>query len=358
VNDSEIAKGMRPWEISDDVELLDFMLKDSAAQHDLYRPGVYWRNKAKAQAREIRRLGLSNFRGRGNGIGLSFVDKTDIDVRYSLNLGLRRVLKFFLTHAYPFNKAFDGQVRLSCRIADEAASDKSAWLQASARVKDLLTRYRMPYSVGGGCVDWLSMNGERIATHYLATLDAIDNLQGVVAFSSASRFFEIGGGFGANVHLLLSNFPNIRKVVYLDIPPNLYVGTQYLRSHFGSAVIDYRALRNAEQIRFSEDESLEIFCIAPWQIEKLDVDVEIFHNANSFVEMPVEVIQNYATHVQRLLKRKRGAISLISYDNYDLSTTIHPSRLPGFFGGAFEEFQRYSVVSPGSPYYYFARKPG
>ena len=63
--------------------------------------------------------------------------------------------------------------------------------------------------------------------------------------------FEIGGGVGTNVHLVLENYKNIRKVLYLDIPPNLYVGTQYLKAFYGNAVSDYRTLKTLDSIKFS-----------------------------------------------------------------------------------------------------------
>ena len=96
---------------------------------------------------------------------------------------------------------------------------------------------------------------------------------------------------------MLTNFKNVKKVVFLDRVPNLYVGTEYLRSFFGNSVIDYTKTKEMKEIKFKDDESLEIYCIAPWQIEKLNIEIDHFHNACSFVEMPPKVIQNYAKHI-------------------------------------------------------------
>jgi putative sugar O-methyltransferase len=343
------------WKIEDDLELLDLMLADARNQPAIYQPGKFWIRQSKAAVNEIRKFGLANFRGRNNGIGLSFADKQDEDVRQSLNFGPRKLLKFLFEKVYPFNKVLDGQVGLTHRIADEAIREKAGWLAGSARIQQLQTDYKIPYSLGGGCMHWCEVNGQRIANHYLTLLDSIDLLKPYVDFANARTFFEIGGGFGINLHLLLSNFPGIRKCVYLDIPPTLYVGTQYLKSHFGSAVRDYRSHRRLEELRFADNDELEILCITPWQIEKLRADVDLFHNAHSFAEMPEAVVQNYASHVEKLLQRRKGAIALASYDWFDTRTTIHPDRLPGFFTGKFEKFEAPMATTPGSRYFYYVR---
>ncbi|MCX6227018.1 MAG: putative sugar O-methyltransferase, partial [Bacteroidia bacterium] len=143
----------------------------------------------------------------------------------------------------------------------------------------------------------------------------------------------IGGGFGINIHLLIENYPKIRKVIYLDIPPNLYVGTQYLKAFYGEAVYDYRMLRKLQEIKFSDTDDLEIFCITPWQIERLQSQVDIFMNSHSFVEMPKEIVSNYARHFMSFPGSEKAEIVLITYDNFDLTTTLDPAFLPQFFPG-------------------------
>ena len=77
---------------------------------------------------------------------------------------------------------------------------------------------------------------------------------------------------------LITNFPNIKKILYLDAVPNIYVGTKYLEHHFGKKVKNYLDLKNLDKIRFQDNDELEILCIPPWLIEKVDVEIEHFHN--------------------------------------------------------------------------------
>ena len=85
------------------------------------------------------------------------------------------------------------------------------------------------------------------------------------------------------------NYPNIRKVLYLDVPPNLYIGTQYLKVFYGDRIRDYRETRSLSTIQFSNDKEIEIIAIAPWQLSQVSAQFDIFHNAHSFVEMPQEM---------------------------------------------------------------------
>jgi hypothetical protein len=142
---------------------------------------------------------------------------------------------------------------------------------------------------------------------------------------------------GAVIREKIENYSNIRKVIYLDIPPNLYVGTQYLKAFYGEAVYDYRKLKKMEKIQFSDTDDLEIFCIAPCQIENLQDQVDIFMNSHSFVEMPKEIVSNYAHHFMGFPGSEKSAIALVSYDNYDLTITLDPAYLSQFFTG--REFQ-------------------
>jgi len=158
--------------------------------------------------------------------------------------------------------------------------------------------------------------------------DRIDKLSKSFNFKVTKSFFEIGGGFGANIHFLVTNFYNIKKILYLDTVPNIYVGTSYLKQHFGNNVKDYLELKNLNKISFSKNNELEILCIPPWLIEKVDAEIDHFHNAASFVEMPKIVIKNYVNFIKKF---KIKEISLLSYDNFDSKTTFNPEQLNEFF---------------------------
>lgn len=318
-------------EISDNYPLLQLMLNDSNQRSALYNPGPYWLKKTQIAANEIRRCGLSDFRGSSSLIGLSYADNIFIDYRDALNSGLKKIFRFATKKLFPLNKIYDAQVQWTKSYAQETLVLSQEILNNSPRVTTLLAKYSLPYSLAGGCVSIVEIAGQRLSMHYLNLLDQHDRVAAQVDFRSATSVFEIGGGFGVNVHLLIENYKSIRKVLYLDIPPNLYVGTQYLKAFYGKSVHDYSQTRGLEKIAFSDNDQLEIFCIAPWQIERIATVIDIFWNAHSFVEMPANVVENYASRLMKLPNSENTAIVLTTYGGFDLKTTFDPDRLPLFF---------------------------
>jgi putative sugar O-methyltransferase len=317
-------------ELKDDFELLDMMLADSKNQPPLYRPGPYWATHSKNAANEIKRCGIADFRGSSNLIGLSYADNSYIDNRDAYNHGLRRFARW-LTKIYPLSKIYESQVRLTESYANENITYAQEILNGREKTRNLLKKYTIPYSLLGNCLRKVNIDGHDYSIYYLDVLEQHDNIAARIKFNDVYSVFEIGGGVGTNIHLLLENYKNIRKILYLDIPPNLYVGTQYLKAFYGTAVFDYRATKHLNSIIFSENDNVEIFCIAPWQIEKFESAVDVFMNSRSFVEMPKDVVKNYVDKFNGFPESNNAAIALTTYDGFDLNTTFHPSELPKFF---------------------------
>ena len=100
-------------QIIDDFELLDLMMKDTKKLKDVYQPGPYWLKKTQTSVNEIKKFGISNFRGIKSGVSTSFGDNAFIDIRGSYNFGIRVLLSKIFRDIYPFNRLFDSQVHLT-----------------------------------------------------------------------------------------------------------------------------------------------------------------------------------------------------------------------------------------------------
>lgn len=318
--------------IQDDYALLEMMIVDGAAADGVYKPGPYWKVKTKTAYRQIKEYGLVDFRGTSNLIGQSFSDHVFIDVSTSGTLK-GRVASLVLNKTPYLSQVFANQVILTRAYWDVYRRNRNLVWSNSFRVKDLLDRYKVNDSINAGCIDTLEIEGITVSAYYLTVLDTHDYLAQHVDYGIGSTLLEIGGGFGAYLHLLVSNYPNLRKFLYLDMAPNLYVGTQYLRSLYGDSVQTYRETRGMHTIKFRDDSDLEIICIAPYQLQTFQGSVDFVHNAHSFVEMPRDAVANYARLSEGILK-KGGSITLVSYDPYD-QKTINPHDLPGFFRSQF-----------------------
>jgi putative sugar O-methyltransferase len=307
--------------------LLDELIKDEKkVDRMLYSSGPYWDYKNKRAILEIKKKGLKDFRGFTAGIGSSFADNLTLDTRNELNIKGRIIGKIF---SLPLlNKIFNEQLKLTKNYLNLFIKNQSIVYQNNNNVQNLIRKYKFENNTGFDCIQLFQYLNKKYSCHYLQMADRIDKLSKSFDFKNTKSFFEIGGGFGANIHFLVTNFSNIKKILYLDTVPNIFVGTSYLKHYFGNKVKDYVELRNSNKISFSKNEELEILCIPPWLIERVEVEIDHFHNAASFVEMPKGVIKNYIKFIKKF---KTKEISLVSYDGFDLKTTFNPEELNEFF---------------------------
>ena len=309
------------------LKLLEVLYKDEQlCNKDLYSSGPYWNYKNTKAIYQIKKKGISDFRGLTTGIATSYADNIVLDTRNELNFKGRLISKFF---SLPFiNTIFNSQIRLTKINIESFLKNLSIVYKKNENVKKLIEKYKFNKTTEFGCLRKFNYNGKDYSTNYLNMAHRIEILSKTFNFKKINSFFEIGGGFGSNIHFLITNFPNIKKVIYLDAVPNIYIGTEYLKYFFGENVYDYLALQNKKKISFSNNNKLEILCIPPWLIENLEVKIDHFHNANSFVEMPKKVVENYSNFVKKF---STPEISLLSYDKYDPKTTFDPELLNDFF---------------------------
>ena len=307
--------------------LIDELIKDEKKNNkSLYSSGPYWDYKNLRAILEIRKKGIQDFRGLTAGIGTSFSDNEVLDVRNEYNIKGRIIGKIF---SLPLlNIIFNSQLKLTKSYINSYLLNKSIVYENDRNVHDLLKKYKFENTTEFGCISSFKYLNKKYSCHYLEMADRISKLSKQFNFNDISSLFEIGGGFGANIHFLITNFPNIKKILYLDVVPNIYVGTQYLRRFYKDNIKDYSDLKNLDTISFSKNNELEILCIPPWLIEKVDANIDHFHNAASFVEMPKKIVENYVKFIRKF---KTKEISLISYDRFDSNTTFNPEELNIFF---------------------------
>jgi len=313
------------------------MIKDMASQISIYKPGPYWQGYTMCAVRAIKQLGIRNFRHHKNiAMSGSYTDVSNLDPSAYWKGGalIDRLLERMANHhlSKRFKDPFDSLIKSQDR---QIRLYRDFYMNHRFRqwFEKIIEEYSIPDGMVGGPENLVNFGGKIYSFFYIECIARIYNYSLKVDFKKVNSVFEIGGGFGANAHLLMHMFPNIRKYIYLDIPPNLYIGTQYLKSFF-SNIIDYKESKDMERIEFSDNDEREIFAIAPWQIERVNAVVDCVWNSHSFVEMPIQVVQNYAKYIKQFMKKKPQAsvLCMLTYDGFDLSTTFHPNKLLEIFG--------------------------
>jgi putative sugar O-methyltransferase len=348
----------RPESPIDDPELLDLMMRDEEKQKPIYRAGPFWRAMAESVCAQIKRVGIGDFRGSSSTIGWGFCDNVYQDVRIKYSPRKPGVLDRLLSCTPIFrhlNANFEEQLSLTRTYETWAREAAYGKILRNPRTQYLLEKYSLADTVRFGCLDRLEINRAPVSRHYLKLLDQHDRSAQHLDFTKVRIAFEIGGGFGINTHIWLQNYPNIRKFLYLDIAPNLYVGTQYLKSLYGSVVRDYRETRSLRKISFENNESLEIITIAPWQIECTETQIDLFMNAHSFAEIPEDSVANYAAFASQFMHQD-SQISLSTYYSPEGSPVLTADKLPTFFPGRnFTKSEHENLDGGGATFFYLSR---
>lgn len=320
--------------------LLNALVEDeNKANKELYSAGPYWNYKAKKILYNLKKKGINNFRGLNSGVGTSYTDNIVTDVRNEL--GFKGRLLSSITYLPFIRKIYDNQIKIASINAQKFIKKNQKYYQNHEKVSYLISKYKIEKSTEFGCELKFEINKKDYSCHYLDIANRIETISKFLNINKVVTYFEIGGGFGANIHFLLNNFPNIKKIIYLDIAPNLFVGTEYLRSFYGNSVKDYCSIRSKSEIKFSNDDELEIYCIPPWKIENVYSNIDHFHNAASFQEMSEKIVKNYSKFILKLLNTN-GTISLLIYDTWKKNNTLGPSIINNVFNNklSIKEFPR------------------
>ena len=309
-------------------KLLDNLLVDEKKfDNKLYSAGPYWKYKTKKILYWLKKKGLNDFRGSDSGVGTSYTDNIVLDARNEL--GLRGRIIGYLTRLPFISKIYEEQTKLTSSYIKQIIKKNQIYYENNERVSYLISNYKIKNSVSYGCKSYFKNQNGNFSTHYLGMCDRIDNINNLIKLSDLRSYMEIGGGFGSNIHILIDNFKNLKKIIYVDIVPNIFVGTEYLRSIFGNSIKDYNLYRNEDEIKFSNDDNLEIICLPPWKIKNISSTVDHLHNAASFQEMTESVVKNYYTLIKKLLKKY--SISLIVYKNSAKSSTLTVDQINKIF---------------------------
>lgn len=340
-----------------DENLLQGMMSDMQTKEPVYRPGVYWESKTKAAARAIKENGYKNFRSARSVVGLSYADNPQI--YYAPQLSPKRQAVHRLLRSVPIVRDIvDGQCHMTSNLYKVFQRHQQHIVDTSPEIARLTQAYNLGSSSSFGSENEVSVGGQTIAAHYLELCQQMDAVREHVDLTKVESVFEIGGGFGTMAHILLQNFPNIKTYIYLDIPPNLFIGTQYLRSLYPEAVYDYSDLKDKEEIIINNEGrngGPAIYCIAPWQIENLRGTIDLFYNSHSFVEMTESIVSNYAQFIKKI-SGPHTQYALVTYDG-GKETSLRPHKLPEYFPHvSFEAFEKPLLFSPWRKNFYVIGK--
>ena len=280
--------------VFDPSHLLDRMLADMSSQPALFQPTEFWR-AASAQIRdELSREGFSNFR-RLPSTRSFFVPSygppgnllTPDDVSALEQVILRSCAEGSKKHK-TLLEMLDGGGWALADYRVFLAGDRRAVSPDLSRVSESLT---------GNPPDQVTFEGRRFSRSLLNYLHGLVFIKQVLGEPEIRSILEIGGGYGTLGEILHQTGGNY-AYVDVDIPPTSAVASYYLSQISGLRLTDYSATREQASIAVPAPGEQMVLC--PWQLPRLQGQVDLVWNYISFQEMEPEVVRFYLDQGRRL----------------------------------------------------------
>ena len=330
--------------LSDDQILLNFLIRTEQNQSDLYKPTKYWKENTLRTKKYLEKFGLNKFRSVPQ-ISKGF---SDVIVENPMDAHAGKSFKEFILlkiHKNKFIQKFllEPYLKKISKLNSQTLDYQNKlfqihygkWLE-----KFLKNKKSIDTLIGEPSLKF-KINNKFYPTTYFNSFLRIDKISKIIDLKKIRNIFEIGGGFGSLSHSLLHFYPNIHKLYYLDIVPNIYIGNQYLKKIFSKRVINYSQC--SDQKKLVTDKKKVIFTIPPWGIEKIPSEVDLFLNFSSFQEMEENVILNYLKFLRKILK-KHSVLCFGIKGSKEIKNWVL-KRIRSFFGKEFSIIENSSLAN-------------
>lgn len=290
--------------ITDDPALLSMMIQGAQQSGPLWIATPYWQGYRDRILRELDRTGLKGMRNNQTLLkGFAFGGmpraelpstpwKRTIWETLSALPAIRRILT---EHHRVFAAEYERHKATRRNLARVAIEE----------VAKVFPDLSPPAGIANeGADDAFTWRGHVLVPAYVMYLTRIADFYTRIPPGDVTSILEIGPGLGLSTLAHMTLNPHLRIVANVDIVPVLYLSTQFLRSIAAIDMVDYRQMRERVTISIEPAErKVRLYQMAPWQLPKLEGQIDYFFNAFSFQEMEEEVVRNYAQEIFRLVDK-------------------------------------------------------
>lgn len=280
--------------LTDPQVLLSDMLADMAGQPELYQPTEFWRAASTRIIEELRREGFGNFRSLDSA-RLFFVPSYGPPGNLLAPSDVAALEEVILRHTPRDSKKHKTLMEMLSGRA-WALSDYRVYL-AGDRAEIAPAIAAVSESAGGNAPDQFEIDGRRFSRSMLNYLHGIVFLKQVLGDAGIRSVLEIGGGYGT-LGEILHQAGGEYSYVDVDIPPTSAVASYYLSQIPGLELIDYTQTREQSPILMPPAGKQMVLC--PWQLPKLQGEIDLLWNFISFQEMEPHVVRFYLEQGARL----------------------------------------------------------
>ena len=290
--------GHRGIQVPDDPQLLEMMFADMNNGPDIFKPTNYWAVYENRFLPELRTQGLHDFRRRRHSI-LDAFGAVDLPMRREINLCRSKLVCNRITRRVPGWLSFVDSINALLNRTlpfDEGISPDDATRLAVERARAMGLPHgarsleQLDASLAGNPLDVIHVEGHAYTTSLLGYYVQYAYCCQFVDVDRLAVVVELGCGAGKQAEVLKKLHPHL-ALVLIDIPPQLYVGHQYLRTVFPDDCVSYQDSRAYDSLR---PEPGRIYFLGAWQFPLLDqIEIDLFWNSASFQEMEPEIVLHY-----------------------------------------------------------------
>ncbi len=294
---------MADRDISDDIFLLDLLVKDLEVANEPWRITPYWATYHERLIREIKKSGLTSLqnnyqllKGFASG-GPPTVIKPNNTIKrsvFEIVPQLPVISKVFGEYNRLIQALYRQNIILGQKIATQAIKQIEEQMGTLVVFGDL--------TVGGSQEDFEYQKNSYVPAfvNYLAR--AADFYR-IVPMEEVTSLIEIGPGLGWSTIAHRTLNPHLRTIVNIDLPATLYISTQFLKAVGGFEVINYaQYLADGKQISQASGEHPVCYQLPIWCFEDINTPIDWLHNAFSFQEMEPNVVAAYAGHAGSIVR--------------------------------------------------------
>jgi putative sugar O-methyltransferase len=310
-------------QVSDDAALLDQMMADLSAAPAQYQPTNYWAAYTHRFTSELRQHGLRDFRRQDDKVFRAFGAVDFVHKMASVHISRNRFLKHLpkaMTEALdnwasrylnvPDGLDFESYVELGYYFAKHRAHE------TNAKSIEYLNVSLAGNPRGAVMIEGRNYTRQSIQ-YYLQYASAYRHF----AFPASSVVAELGSGMGRQTEIFAKLHPDVSLLLF-DLPPQIYVAEQWLKSVFPGRVVSYLECRNMQSLEAVEPGKIYIF--GNYQMPLLRTrQIDLFWNSASFHEMEPDIVAMYLADVNETAQN--------AYISENLRGGVKAKR-PGDFG--------------------------
>ncbi len=290
--------------ITDDPALLSLMIQGAQQSGPLWTATPYWQGYRDRILRELARSGLKGMRNNQillKGFAFGGMPRPELPSK-----PFKRAVWQFLASAPGVRRILVEHDRI---FAAEYERHKATRRQLARIAMDEIAKtfpdLKPPVGIANDSADdAFTWRGHILVPAYTMYLSRIADFYTRISPNQVTSILEIGPGLGLSTLAHMTLNPHLRIVANVDIVPVLYLSTQFLRSVEGVDLVDYREMSQHVSITAEPtDNGLRLYQMAPWQLPKLEGQIDYFFNSFSFQEMEEDVVRNYAAEIFRLVDK-------------------------------------------------------